>query len=69
MLGNLGIAAASISILSGAFLLYKGFALSDMNQVLSGAALLSVGLVTAFVVVKSKVEWARNLKRYRGRLD
>jgi len=69
MLGNLGIAAASICILSGAFLLYNGIAQSDMNQVLGGSALLSVGLVTAFLVVKSKLEWARTLKRYRERLD
>jgi len=69
MLGNLGIAAASICIPAGVFLLYNGISQSDMNQVLGGAALLSVGLVTAFLVVKSKLEWARTLKRYRERLD
>jgi hypothetical protein len=55
--------------LSGVFLLYNGITSSDMNQVLGGAALLSGGLVTAFLVVKSKLEWARTLKRYRERLD
>ena len=65
MLENLGIAAASICMLSGAFLVYNGIALSDMSQVLGSAALLSVGLITAFLVVKSKLEWWRTLKRHR----
>ena len=65
MLENLGIAAASICMLSGAFLVYNGIALSDMSQVVGGAALLSVGLVTAFLVVKSKLEWWRTLRRHR----
>ena len=65
MLGNLDIAVATICTISGALLLYNGIALSDMNQLLGGAALLSVGLVTAFLVVKSKLQWARTLKRYR----
>jgi hypothetical protein len=69
MLENFGIAVAAISALSGVFLLYNGITSSDMNQVLGGAALLSGGLVTAFLVVKSKLEWARTLKRYRERLD
>jgi len=37
----------------------NGKTLSDLNQVLGGAALPSVGLVTAFLVVRSKLEWAR----------
>jgi hypothetical protein len=61
MLGNLGIAAVSICILSGAFLLCNGIPLSDLNQVLDGAVALSVGLVIGFLVVKSKLEWPRNL--------
>jgi hypothetical protein len=69
MLGNLGLAVAIICALSGAFLLYNGTTTSDMNQVLGGAALLSVGLLTAFLVVKSKLEWARTLNRYRERPD
>jgi hypothetical protein len=65
MLENFGIAAAEISSLSGVFLLYNGITSSDMNQLLGGAALLSGGLVTAVLVAKSKLEWARTLKRYR----
>ena len=65
MLENFGIAGAAISALSGVFCLPA----YNMNQVLGGAALLSGGLVTAFLVVKSKLEWARTLKRYRERLD
>jgi len=68
MLENFGIAVATISALSGVFLLYNGITSSDMNQVLGGAALLSGGLVTAFLVVKGKLR-ARTLKRYRERLD
>jgi hypothetical protein len=69
MLENFGIAIATISALSGVFLLYNGITSSDMNQVLGGGALLSSGLVTAFLAVKSKLEWARTLKRYRERID
>jgi hypothetical protein len=69
MLENFGIATATISALSGVFLLYNGITSSDMNQVLGGGALLSSGLVTAFLAVKSKLEWARTLKRYRVRID
>ena len=65
MLENFGIAVAAISSLSGVFLLYNGITSSDINQLLGGAALLSGGLVTAFLVVKSKLEWARTLQRYR----
>jgi len=56
MLGNLGFAVAVICIPSGAFLLYSGTTTSDMNQVLGGAALLSVGLVTAFLSAKNRKE-------------
>jgi len=69
MLENLGIAMAVISAFAGVFLLYNGISSSDINQVLGGAALLSGGLVIAFLVVKSKLQWARTLKRYRERLD
>jgi uncharacterized membrane protein HdeD (DUF308 family) len=69
MLANLGIAIAAISAVCGVLLLYNGITSSDMNQVLCGAVLLSVGLVTAFVVVKSKLEWARKLKRDRERFE
>jgi hypothetical protein len=64
MLANFGIVVAAISSLSGVFLLHNGIASADMNQLLGGAALLTGGFVTAFLVVKSKLEWARTLKRY-----
>jgi hypothetical protein len=56
MLENFGIAVASISSLSGVFLLYNGITSSGMNQLLGGAALLSGGLVTA--VSSQKANWS-----------
>jgi uncharacterized membrane protein YdjX (TVP38/TMEM64 family) len=59
---NIGFALAVLCIPSGIFLLYNGTTTSDMNQVLGGATLLSVGLLTAFLVVKSKVERSRTFR-------
>jgi len=56
MLGTLGFAVAVICIASGVFLLHRGITTLDMNQVLGGAALLSVGLVSAFLSVKNRKE-------------
>jgi len=58
---NLGFAVAVLCIPSGVFLLYNGTT-ADMNQVLGGATLLSVGLVTAFLSVKSKVMRSRTFR-------
>jgi len=56
MLANLGIGVAIICTLSGVSFLYNCITTSDMNQVLDGAALMSVGLVTAFLSVKNRKE-------------
>jgi len=68
MLGNLGITVAAICNLTGAFLLCSGIAVGHESGV-GWCGAVSGGLVTAFLVVKSKLEWARTLKRYRERLD
>jgi hypothetical protein len=68
MLDNLGIAIASICLLLGAALLYVGVSKPDTNQILTvlgGAAALSVGLITIWLVLKSKWEWRRNYRKYR----
>jgi hypothetical protein len=59
---NLGFAVAVICFLSGVSILYNGMTTSDMNQVLGGATLLSVALVTVFLVVKSKMERSRTFR-------
>jgi Na+/alanine symporter len=59
---NLGFAVAVICTLSGVSILYSGMTTSDMSQVLGGATLLSVALVTAFLVVKSKMERSRTFR-------
>jgi hypothetical protein len=59
---NLGFAVAVICTLSGVSLLINGVTTSDMYQVLGGAALLSVALVTAFLVIKSKMERSRRFR-------
>jgi cytochrome c biogenesis protein CcdA len=68
MLDNLGITISSICLLLGAAVLYVGVSNPDTNQiltVLSGAALLSLGLITFLIVLKNKLEWRRNYKKYR----
>jgi len=59
---NLGFAVAVICTLSGVPILYNGTTTSDMNQILGGATLLAVALVTAFLVVKSKMERSRKFR-------
>ena len=69
MLDNLTIATSSICLLIGAVLLQDGVSKPDTNQivrVLGGAALLSLGLITLLLVVKRKLEWRQNYKKYRG---
>jgi len=68
MLENLGLAVASFCILTGAFLLYDGLSSqgpSDLSRVIGGAASLSAGLITGWLVAKSKLAWWR-INRRRG---
>ncbi len=68
MLDNLGFAVAFLCFLLGAALLYDGVHQPDANQALkivSAAALLSLGLISNWLLVKNKLEWRRNYKKYR----
>ena len=59
MLDNLGITIASICLLLGAVVLYDGISKPDASQplrVIGGAALLSLGLTTLWLVLKNKLE-------------
>ena len=68
MLDNLGMAIASISLLLGGALLYDSVSTGDASQapkLMGGAVLLSVGLTTMLRILKNKLEWRRNYKKYR----
>lgn len=68
MLENLGLILAAICILCGVFLIQDGVAgTTDANpfKLLGGAVILSIGLITASLVAKHKLEWSRTLKKYR----
>jgi hypothetical protein len=68
MLDNLGITVASACLLLGAVVLYDGIAEPDASQflrVIGGAALLSLGLTTIWLVLKNKLEWRRNYRKWR----
>ncbi len=67
MLSNLAIAFASLCLLVGAVGIYNGVSTPRANEllVLGGATLASIGLTTLAFVVKSKLEWRRNYKKYR----
>lgn len=68
MLDNLAIGTGLIGLLAGAAFLQVGMSKPDANQsllVLSGAALLSIGLITICLAFKSKWAWKRIYKKYR----
>jgi membrane protein YdbS with pleckstrin-like domain len=65
---NLGLLVAVACVLAGAFLLHDGTSTpySSQFEVIGGAALLSVGLVVALLITKSR--WQRTVWRYRRHL-
>jgi len=68
MLENLGLAIAILSIFSGSALLYDAATAADVTalfRLLAGAALLTAGLVTAALVVRSKLHWRQFQKQNR----
>ena len=68
MLDNFAIAASSICVLIGSVLLYVGFSQPDSNQnltMLTGAALVSLGLITLGGALKNKWTWKKNYKKWR----
>jgi len=68
MLENLGLAIAILAVFSGSALLYDAAAAGDATalvRLLAGAALLTAGLVTAALVVRSKLHWRQIQKQNR----
>jgi membrane protein YdbS with pleckstrin-like domain len=61
---NFGLIASLACVVPGAFLLYDG--INSQFQVIGGATLLSVGLVVALLITKSR--WQRTVWRYRRHL-
>jgi len=71
MLENFGLVISFLSILSGSALLYDAATSADANAIfrlLGGAAVLTAGIVTAALVVRSKLHWRQIQKQNRPRL-
>jgi len=68
MLNKLGLSLAFLFLLIGAFLLY-GPDTSETARLLGGATLVSLGLVTIWLVAKDWLDWRRDYKNVakRGR--
>jgi hypothetical protein len=70
MLENLALFVSAFCSLYGAALLYDATTSLDTSagpRLLGGAVALAVGLITATLVLKSKLHWRRVQKQYRGR--
>ena len=68
MLENLGLAIAILAIFSGSALLYDAATAGDATalfRLLAAAALLTAGLVTTALVVRSKLHWRQIQKQNR----
>jgi hypothetical protein len=68
MLDNFGLIFGVVCLLLGAVLLYDGFSVQESTQslnVIVGATLFSLGTIAIVLVVKSKLEWNRNYKKWR----
>ena len=63
----IGAIAVFASLLSGSWLLHDGASGRDLLQmeVIAGAALLSVGVVTAVLLLRDWIKWKRELAKYR----
>jgi hypothetical protein len=70
MLEGLQFAAGSISLLVGAALVYDAVwnpSLNPTAALLGGAALVSLGLICMWLVVRNLMEFRRYLKNYHQR--
>jgi hypothetical protein len=68
MLENLALAVSLLSMFLGSALLYDAAGAKDANAIfrlLAGAAILTAGLVTAALVVRSKLHWRQIQKQNR----
>jgi len=63
----IGAIAVLAFLLSGAWLLHDGVSRRDLLQmeVIAGAALVSVGVVTAVLLLRDWIKWKRELAKYR----
>ena len=64
MLEEIGLVFGVVSFIGGVMLLY-GASNADAARVLSGAAFASLGAITMYLIVKSKMKWKRQYKAYR----
>jgi len=72
MLDNLGLAIGSICLVLGALLLYDGLFMPETTQslnVIGGAVLITFGAMAIGLVLRNKLEWRRNYKKYRTNSD
>jgi membrane-bound ClpP family serine protease len=69
MRDDLALIFGLIVLICGAVLLYDGFTSADANQsvrVISGAALLSLGLTVMGIVLRNWWKWRKILERHRN---
>lgn len=69
MLDNFGLTIGFICLALGGILLYDGLVMQEAAQpldLIGGAALFSLGAMTIGLMIKNKLEWRRNYKKYRG---
>jgi len=67
MHGRIGFIFGAVSFLVGAGLLYGDVSGRDPLQVetIGGAVLLSLGVVTLVIVLRDRLKWKRELRKYR----
>jgi hypothetical protein len=71
MLENLALCGSALCILCGTALLYNSTSSLDTSaafRLLGGSFVLAAGLITATLVLRSKLHWRRIRKQYRGHI-
>ena len=64
----IGLIFGGVFLLAGAVLFYNGISGGDLVQAetIGGAALLSLGVVTLGIILRSWLKWKRELRKYRA---
>ncbi len=69
MLGPIGIISALGILLAGAWLLHDGVSARDLLhlqiEIIAGATLLSIGVVSSVLLLRRWIKWKRELGKYR----
>jgi hypothetical protein len=67
MEGLISVIPALAILLTGAWLLHDGVSGRDLLQIeiIAGATLLSVGVVSSVLLLKNWIKWKRDLGKYR----